>query len=327
MFGYLLVIVVIWHSLVRINPLFYFMLFGLFGQIHAYLPMAVAIPGSVILSFSMVYLQWGESAALRSVEAWLVAGVISGVGIVISLWLNAIIEQSYQRRQLIEDLARTQSELATAERKAGVLAERQRLAREIHDTLAQGFTSIVMHLEAAEQALLDDKPTAQHHLNLARRTARDNLGQARRVVQDLRPEALEEGSLPDAIRRVVSRWGEESGVVAQATITGQPDLLHPEIEVTLLRAVQEALANARKHAHAGRVDVTLSYTDDLIILDVQDDGVGFQNGRNSDPTTGGFGLTGMRERVEQLQGSLLIESASGEGTTLVITIPLGAIEG
>ncbi len=209
---------------------------------------------------------------------------------------------------------------------AAVLDERQRLAREIHDTLAQGFTSIVMHLEAAEGALPGELPAVQQHLDQARRTARESLAQARRLVWALRPAILEHTSLPAAVERVVARWMAESGITAQATITGTACPLPPEAEIALLRAVQEALTNVRKHARASQVAVTLSYMGDLVVLDVQDDGVGFAPAEVRAPpaagTIGGFGLSAMRERVEQLGGTLLVESVPGEGTTLVVEIPV-----
>jgi signal transduction histidine kinase len=204
-----------------------------------------------------------------------------------------------------------------------VLEERQRLAREIHDTLAQGFTSIVMHLEAAEQGLPDEPETVQRHLDEARRTARDGLEQARRLVWALRPAHLERASLPEALARVAARWSEGAGKEAHVTTTGSVSPLPPEIEVTLLRALQEALTNVRKHAQANRVTVTLSYMSDLVVLDVQDDGAGFEPTQTPSAAqpVDGFGLTAMRERVQQLGGALLVESAPGEGTTLVIEIP------
>ena len=211
--------------------------------------------------------------------------------------------------------AQFQTELAAEE-------ERQRLAREIHDTLAQGFTSIVMHLEAAEQALPQDEATVQKHLNQARKTARISLEQARRVVADLRPDLLEQQSLPEALARAAARWSEESGVACTLTTTGTAVSLHPDIEITLLRATQEALNNIRKHAQAHAVTITLSYMGDILILDVQDDGIGINNATPTAPS-GGFGLKGMRERVQQCGGELLIESEPDEGTTLVVSIPIG----
>jgi DNA-binding NarL/FixJ family response regulator len=157
--------------------------------------------------------------------------------------------------------------LAAAEREAGVLEERQRLAREIHDTLAQGFTSIVMLLEAAEAEIGSDQAAAARHLDQARRTARESLGEARGVVWALQPEALERTSLPEAIGRIAHRLQEETGVMARSMVTGTPRQLPRQAETALLRAAQEGLANVRKHARAKEVVLTLSYVADRVILD------------------------------------------------------------
>src|SRR5690606_17639664 len=138
--------------------------------------------------------------------------------------------QSADRRELIEQLEATRAELAAAERREGILQERARLAREIHDTLAQGFISIITHLEASEQNLADNVPQSRHHLTQAKEMARRGLSQARRVIQDLRPEVLEQSSLPEAITRVVQGWTQQSGIQAQATITGTHHHVHPEAE-------------------------------------------------------------------------------------------------
>jgi signal transduction histidine kinase len=210
-------------------------------------------------------------------------------------------------------------------RQIGVLAERQRLAREIHDTLAQGFTSIVMHLEAAEQALPANPQTALGHINWARGTARESLAEARHVVWALRPEILEGVSLLDAIERLATRWSEESSVNTSTDIIGTPRPLPTHAEAILLRATQEALANVRKHAHARNVAVTLSYMVDMVALDVRDDGVGSdpaQAHQDNGNVAEGFGLTAMRERVEQQGGKMIVESAPGDGTTLVVELPI-----
>ncbi len=202
------------------------------------------------------------------------------------------------------------------------------MAHEIHDTLAQGFTSIVMNLEAAEVIMPPSSDRAQHHLDQARLTARESLTEARRLVWALRPEALEKASLPEALNRLTERWSKESGLVVGVTVTGTPRPLSPEIEATLFRTAQEALANVRKHAKASRVALTSSYMGDCVALDVRDDGVGFDPSRTAtetrDETSGGFGLRGMRERIEQTGGSLSVESAPGEGTTLVVELPMVA---
>jgi len=215
-----------------------------------------------------------------------------------------------------EELERTRRELEQASRQAGILEERQRLAREIHDTLAQGFASIVVQLEAAEMAS-ENETSATHYLEQARNAAREGLSEARRMVWALRPEILENTSLPEALQRLMRRWQQESGVSAQFTLTGEPRPLHPELEVGLLRIAQEALANVRKHSKARHATLTLSYLGDMVLMDVQDDGVGLQPS-----TSGGFGLRSMRERVEALGGRMTVESEPGLGTTLAFSLPL-----
>ena len=197
-----------------------------------------------------------------------------------------------------------------------MLEERQRLAREIHDTLAQGFASIVVQLEAAEIASQKETPAARY-LEQARNAAREGLSEARRMVWALRPEILENTSLPEALQRLLARWQQESEVQAQFTLTGEPRLLHPELEVGLLRIAQEALANVRKHAKARHATLTLSYLGDMVLMDIQDDGVGLQA-----PISGSFGLRSMRERVEALGGQMTVESEPGLGTTLAFSLPL-----
>jgi signal transduction histidine kinase len=172
---------------------------------------------------------------------------------------------------------------------------------------------------------------ARHHLDQARLTARESLTEARRLVWALRPEALEKASLPEALNRLADRWSKESGVTAGVTVTGKPRPLSPDIEATVFRTAQEALANVRKHADASRVALTLSYMGDTLALDARDDGVGFDPSQTAiearDRTSGGFGLKGMRERIEQAGGSLSVESTPGEGSTLAVELPMIAPEG
>lgn len=316
-------VIVLWFALVNMSPAYYFTLFGLFGQVFLHLPLRYGVIAVLILTGSIIYEQLADAGAtfsLTNPTIWVFLFTALGA-IILGVWITAIIGQSTRRRQLIEQLEATQAELAAAERRAGILEERQRLARDIHDTLAQGFTSIVMHLEAADQALPDDLDTLQKHLDRARETARTSLEQARRVIHALRPHSLDQRSLPDAIERTAVRWQEETGIPLTTTITGDPIPLHPDIEVTLLRATQEALANIRKHAQATAVQLTLSYIDDVVVLDVQDNGVAFA-GAAASPLSGGYGLQAMRERVEQCGGSVTLESEPGEGTTVVVSIPI-----
>lgn len=315
--------IILWFVLVNISVAYYLALFGLFIQVFRQLPIRYAATAAILLMIATLFEQMADRGSpidLTNPVIWLFffMGLAS---IMLGIWISAIIEQSTKRRQLLEQLEATQAELAAVERREGVLEERQRLAREIHDTLAQGFTSIVMHLEAAEQALPDDLDRLQKHLDQARATARTSLDQARRVVQDLRPEPLEQQSLAQAIERTAMQWRDETGISVTITITGSPISLHPDIEVTLLRATQEALNNVRKHAQASAVQLTISYMGDVVILDVQDDGVGI-NAAEPSPLSGGFGLQAMRERAGQCGGFVTIESDPGEGTTVVVTIPL-----
>ena len=218
-------------------------------------------------------------------------------------------------------------EARKAGRQAGVLRERQRMAHEIHDTLAQGFTSIVMNLEAAEGDVPPSSTRAQHHLDQARLTARESLTEARRIVWALRPEALENVSLLEALGRLTERWSAESGISAGVSTTGTPCPRPSEVEAALFRVAQEALNNVRKHAEgASRVALTLSYMGEAVVLDVRGDGAGFDAAREAervrDRESGGFGLKGMRERVEGVGGVLSVESASGEGSTLTVELPV-----
>jgi signal transduction histidine kinase len=316
-------VIVLWFALLNMSPAYYFTLFGLFGLVFRHLPLRYGVIAILILTGSIIYEQVADAGAPFSLTNPTIWGFLfTALGaIILGVWITAIIGQSMRRRQLIEQLEATRAELAAAERRAGILEERQRLARDIHDTLAQGFTSIVMHLEAADQALPDDLDTLQKHLDRARGTARTSLEQARRVVHALRPQSLDQRSLPDAIERTAAHWREETGIPLTTTTTGDPVPLHPDIEVTLLRATQEALANIRKHARATAVQLTLSYIDDVVVLDVQDNGVAFA-GAAASPLSGGYGLQAMRERAEHCGGSVTLESEPGEGTTVVVSIPI-----
>jgi signal transduction histidine kinase len=230
-----------------------------------------------------------------------------------SLFALELLVREAKARQALES---AQRKLEEASRQAGVLAERQRLAREIHDTLAQSFASVVVHLEAAEGAL--GSPAAIQHIDQARNTAREGLSEARRLVWALRPEILEGIPLPEALRQLLQRWQSVSSQEARFTLAGEPRPLHPEIELSLLRITQEALSNVRKHAQANLVNVTLSYLDGLVMLDIQDDGIGLDPRAASG---GGFGLRSIRERVEALGGEFTVESERGRGTVLAVSLP------
>jgi signal transduction histidine kinase len=240
---------------------------------------------------------------------WLIYAVVALANAAVAGTVIALAMVQSAQKARLEAALRENERLQAQAREAGALEERARLAREIHDTLAQGLTGIVTQLEAAGQG------DSERHIAAAARLARESLDEARRSVQALRPQPLEDARLPEALAEVAGAWSQLHGVPAEASTTGAPRPLPVDVEATLLRTAQEALANVAKHASASRVGLTLSYMDDLVTLDIRDDGVGGAAlGR-------GFGLTGMRERLQGLHGTLAIESEAGAGTALSATVP------
>jgi signal transduction histidine kinase len=211
-------------------------------------------------------------------------------------------------------------QLLVQAREAGVLDERQRLAREIHDTIAQGLAGVITQLQAADESV--DPVGARDHRARAAALARVSLEEARRSVRDLAPRELDHDNLPAALDRLVCQWSRSSGVTARVEVTGDWRALHEEVESTLLRVGQESLANVGKHADARLVVVTLSAMDDVVTLDVRDDGRGFAPEAVGAPgKAGGFGLSGMRHRAQRLAGELAVESAPGGGTAVSVRLP------
>jgi signal transduction histidine kinase len=317
------------------NPLFAF--FGFTGYIHAFLlPGRWRFAGVCVTALSMAFSQVGGAAGFGwgMVPAYAVIAAFNmAIAGAFTFFAGLTEEQNEKRKHMIAELAETNARLETTmeenaglqaqlliqAREAGVAEERQRMAREIHDTLAQGLTGVITQLQALE--LAKDRPERWRHLDTAMRLARDSLAEARRSVQAVGPAALERARLPEALAEVVDRWATLNGVPAEITTTGTARRLHPEIEVALLRTAQEALANAAKHAAASRVGLTLSYMEDVVTLDVRDDGVGFDPVPAVPTAQGGFGLTAMRQRVDRLAGSLEIESEPGAGTAISASVP------
>jgi signal transduction histidine kinase len=248
-----------------------------------------------------------------------VAAVTLLVGLLLGLWIMRIIEQSTRRADLLAELAATRAELETVSREAGTVAERERLAREIHDTLAQGFTSVLLLLAAAETALEADPRAALRHLHRARDTARDNLAEARALVATSTPPDLTRTSLPEALRRIVDRASAApGGPRAVLVVDGTPRGLPTEHEVALLRTTQEALTNVWRHADATRVDVRLAYGPGGVSLRVRDDGRGFDPQALRD----GYGLVGMRARATRVGGAVSLTAAPGAGVAVRFDVPV-----
>jgi signal transduction histidine kinase len=222
----------------------------------------------------------------------------------------------------MEENSRLHAQLVDQARAAGVTEERQRLAGEIHDTLAQGLTGIIAQLEAAEHTRQDPGELSRH-LASAAGLARSSLTEARRSVRALRPGQLETASLPEALAELASGWAEQTGVTARLDTVGTPVRAGAEVEAAVFRTAQEALSNVTKHARAQRVQLTLSYAGDTLLLDVADDGTGFDPAAPRPARgSGGYGLTGMEQRLDRVGGRLTVESAAGLGTTVNAAVPL-----
>ncbi|MBN1686658.1 MAG: sensor histidine kinase [Spirochaetales bacterium] len=304
-----------------VHVAFTLLLFAYLGISFGALPVRWAIPVVVTASLGLALRFMNVDGMLSTLSDLLILAGFMTMALVASLlglFVSSIVRQNADRRKMIEQLGAARNELAEAEREAGALEERQRLAGEIHDTIAQGLAGIVLQLQTAETELTTDAPVARKRINTAIVIARECLSEARRTLWALRPDLLQDEPFHRAVERVVRNWAERSGVTAQSHLTGLTCALSSDVEHTLIRCLQEALANIQKHAQARSVTVTLSYLGDEIFLDIQDDGRGFDISKSAP----GFGLQGMKERVAATGGRLNIESTAGEGTTVVVQIPL-----
>jgi signal transduction histidine kinase len=299
------------------NPEVWFLAFALAPQFSAFLDNRLAMWLGIGLNFFAAALLVARYPRVGTAAvAFGVALAGGGFTVFFSSWVSRIITQSAERAEIIDQLEAARTELAAAQHAAGRLAERQRLAADIHDTLAQGFTSILMLIQAAQADLDGSHPQAARQLELAARTARENLTEARALVADLAPAQLDGSTLQDALKRLAQAPGAD-GMTASFGLSGTPRPLPMATEVMLLRVCQEALANVRKHAGANSARVRLDYDGDAVRLEVSDDGAGF------DPAgvSGGYGLRGMRTRVTEAGGTLTVNSAPGAGTRVSAMVP------
>ncbi|TNU74683.1 sensor histidine kinase [Miniimonas arenae] len=264
-------------------------------------------------------------AALGIHDGWSLAGVVgpivgAGVALLIGLGYQALAREAAQREKLMQELLATQGQLAATEREAGVVAERSRLAREIHDTLAQGLSSIQMLLHAAERA--DPERPGVEHIRLARETAAANLAEARRFIRELTPPNLDDEGLGGALRRLAASQWPSQGLKVDVRVSDTVELpMH--LQTALLRIAQGAIANVIQHADASRATITLTVHHDRLSFEITDDGRGFEDPSEAATPPGrsdSFGIRATRERVEQLGGTVTIDSAPGRGTTLMVDL-------
>jgi signal transduction histidine kinase len=293
---------------------------AIYPIIFGSLPLGWALPvtGVVTAAPMMIMLGTGHpvSAEYLPLAAFVTAlGMIAAPGLgIVSL---TVMRQRETLLAVLSDLAASRAESTRLSNEAAAAAERDRMAREIHDTLAQGFTSIVALSQAVWAELASNPGAAERHVELIQTTARDNLAEARAIVAGLTPVALAKASLAAALRRQCDKLTAERGI--PVTVAVEPDLpaLGMAADVILLRSTQEALANIAKHARATAASVTLATTDDAVRLVVADNGVGL-----ADDHSEGFGLRGVRARVAQVSGTMAVSDTPGGGVTLEIEVPI-----
>ena len=335
---WLTAVCLLWLLLIWASADFVWLAFPLFFlQLHV-LPRRLALPAIALSTVLLIIALWfhNRGADGNALQLPMVLGPAFGAAfaVVTGFAYRALYLEAENQRLAAEELRRTRAELAQSQHDAGTLAERSRLAREIHDTLAQGFASILLMGRSAEKALENgDTVTARDRLRTVRETASANLAEARSFVRGLQSPALAETSLVNSLRRLCAKTETEAaargaGIRCRFDLEGTPVQLPHPYQATLLRAAQASLANVWVHAGANTAVVTLSFLGSEVAMDIYDDGAGFDPAAPRDPagrTDGsGYGLTSLRERVAALSGSLEIESAPGEGTVVAIRLPLEA---
>ncbi|MCT2264886.1 sensor histidine kinase [Dietzia cinnamea] len=318
--GWLAAVLVLWAALVVQVPEAAYLVFPLFF-------LAQFLLGVWTGAAAVAFLAAVAVLALGLHEGFTAAGIIGPVvGALVALGLGAGVRalhrESQARRAVIAELMATRSELAAREREVGREAERARLAGEIHDTVAQGLSSIGMLLHAAERS--DPSHPAVDQIRLAREVAGENLTETRRLIAALRPAPLDGVSLAGALRRVAEQVGTENPGLA-VSVGGDPTADPPaELSAVLVRVTQEALTNAVKHGSPDQIRITLDHRPTPVQLEVHDDGCGFDT--TAPRTAASFGLAGMARRVDDLGGTLEVESEVGGGTSVRAVLPTGTTE-
>ena len=278
-----------------------------------------ALVANVVVAAALVVgyaARFGPSGVLTG---FAVAVLSCGGSIALGLWITRIAAYGDERARLLDELQAAQGQLAAMHRDAGVADERGRLAREIHDTIAQSLTGLVMVAQRAGNRLApvegEAAASARGDVELIEQMAREALTEARGLVASLAPLEPEAG-LPDALRRLAAGFERETGVRVSVTAEAAP--LGRELEVVLLRCAQEGLANVRKHARASHAEISVESGADEVVLTVHDDGVG---PGDAVPGEGGFGLAGMRDRVALVGGEFSFGPGEGGGTVLRVAVP------
>lgn len=305
-------LVATWTVLVVAAPSFAWCSFALFFLCRTAFTGAVAYvaAGAVAAATAAGLFRLGDGTDLA-----MLLGPLA-VGILLTLIYDRIERDAAAQRSLHAEIAIAQDQLAASERRAGTIAERERVSREIHDTVTQGLASSLLLLEAANRAW--PGPSALRDLRQASGLLRENLSETRSLVHELASPGLDASPLPEALHQAATQYF----AGARLLVTGEPRAVPPDVRHTLLRVVQSAAANIKLHAAASNATLTLGFLPDTVTLDVHDDGAGFDPAAAAPPSdAGGYGLRAMRQRVEQLGGVFAVESTPGEGTIVAAQLP------
>ena len=322
-----LLVCVLWAALTLVAPSFGWCAVPLAFAVLQILPFWPATAAITAMTAVVIVAELRLSALF---DPTLVAGPI-GIAFATIVAYRALDREARARQQLLDELTATQADLAAAQHRAGALAERARLSREIHDSVGQDLSSINLLLQASEQGWERRPDAAREQVRAAAGTARSALDEVRRVVRDLAPGELEgaAGSLPAALARVVAEAAGR-GVDVQFRSHGTATEVPLPVASAIIRTTRGALANVAEHARATRAVVSLTAQPDELRLDIRDDGIGFDTRPSAMSARAaqrrgagrGQGIPGMAERIAQLGGELQVESAPGEGTTLSLVFPL-----
>lgn len=321
--AWLIALTVVWIADILVASAGIYLLFVLF---FLYLRVLGMVWGSISVIFGTavsVGIQIPQGLTFGGVMGPVVSALVT---VAIFYAFTRLHEINTERTALIRELMETRQQLAETERAAGVAGERQRIAHEIHDTLAQGLSSIQMLLHAANRDLDGDinVDKARERIGLARQTAADNLQEARAMIAALQPAALSQTSLVGALDRMAQGFAAAADLNIEVEADGEVTQLPMKLEAVLLRIAQGAVGNVAKHAQATRARITVSYSDDAVRVDIVDNGVGFDvKAVESRPAgLGHIGLAAMKRRAEEVSGEVVIESSPGNGTAVSVSVPL-----
>lgn len=311
--------------LTELSSMIFFLPLPLVSQSVIVLPRSIRLLLWLVIDLTVfiplgLMTDWGQAAisALAYISAIVFVAVFTQVYV-----SEALSRIEIQRlASALENANRRLRKLAVSADELATIKERNRLAREIHDSLGHYLTVVNVQLEAARSVFKSDPEAALDALSKAQTLTREGLQEVRRSVAALRASPLEGRPLSEAITDLLTQC-QEAGLVAELELAGKPSPLPSQIEHTLYRAAQECLSNARRHARASRLDVRLDYQPDRVALVVSDNGVGFDLTQQQE----GYGLAGLRERLQLLNGSLMIQSERSEGTQVEVAIPLSKVAG